>query len=341
MKRAKSPTNLRTIIIIVIAIVILSLLRGQLDMRSGLFEQPFTTFSTGRQGTSLVYDTLRIMGYPVGRDIMFLSADRPTDTVQIVIAPSHFSDMHRDGMMDWVIRGGQLMFFSRGSWEEMHLFAEFAPDSSRSVPGGTIHRVGFGTVFVGSARSITNISLIENDGYYGQMIADALDTMSFRRIYFNEAYHGSGQNPTFFEILPRPLRLFGMQLVIIFVIAIIHFGRRFGRATPYYEEVEREENEYVFTLTNLYMSMGMGSHALSIYERKFMKQAADSFNIIGEPEFRQIYEHWLAEGKPSLGKLEYIIENHGNEFNTKRKKERSEFLRMVRNYKELIKELKR
>jgi len=341
MKKAKSPSNIKMIIFISALFVILLLVSGLVDMRSGLTQPSFTTFSTGRQGASLAYDTLRIMGYPVGRDIMFLSESRPTDNVQIVIAPRHFGDTHRDDMMDWVIRGGQLMFFSRGMWEAERLFENFAPDSSMAVAGGVIYRVGFGMVFVGDARRITNISLLDTDGDYGQMIADVLDTMNFRRIYFNEAYHGGGQNPTFFEILPRSLRLFGIQLVIAFIIAVIHFGRRFGRVVAYHEEVEREENEYVFTLTNLYMSMGLGSVALAVYDRKFKKRAAEYFNIIGEADYGRIYEHWRAEDKASHGKLEYIIQNQGKELNTKRASERSEFLKMVTSYKVLIKELER
>jgi len=337
MKKAK---NRNLIILIAVLFFVLFGLSRLTDITSGFGYPAFTSFSTGRQGTSLVYDTLRIMGYSVSRDIAFLTADRPTDNVQFVIAPRHFGEAHAESLMDWVIRGGQLMFFSRGNWDEHRLWRDITPDSSVAVAGGVVHRVGFGTIFIGDARRITNISLLEANGEYGQMIVDVLDTMNFRRIYFNEAYHGYGQNATFFEILPRPLRLVVWQLAIIFIILIIHLGRRLGRVTPFYEEVEREENEYVFTLTNLYMSMGLGSTALAVYEKKFKKQAAGYFNIIGESNLEQIYEQWRSEGKRSLDKLKYIIDNNGNDLNINRKQDRTEFMRIIRYYKELIKELK-
>jgi len=310
------------------------------NIGAGLGYPPFTTFSTGREGAALVYDTLRIMGYPVGRDIIFLSAERPTDNVQFVIAPRNFSDEQIDGMIDWVIRGGQLMFFSRGWLDESRLLAGFTPDHVTPVAGGTIYRIGFGTLFVGDAREITNISLFETDGEYGQLIVNILDTMEFRRIYFNEAYHGYSQNATFFEVLPRTLRIMGIQFAIVAIVFVIHFGKRFGKPSTYYEEVEREENEYVFTLSNLYMSTGLGNTALAVYDRKLRKKAQDYFNMVSEPEFSQIYDCWRDEGKRSLGKLEYITRNREREFNTKRKRDRSEFLKMAAYYKELIKELK-
>jgi len=337
MKKAK---NRNLIILVIVLFCVLFALTRLTDMTSGLGYPAFTSFSTGRQGTALLYDALRIMGYPVGRDIAFLSADRPTDNIQFVIAPRHFSEAHAEGLMDWVIRGGQLMFFSRANWDERRLWGDITPDSSIAVAGGVIHRVGFGTIFIGDARFVSNISLLETDGEYGQLIVNVLDTMNFRRIYFNEAYHGYGQNATFFEILPRPVRLAVVQLAVIFVVIIVHFGRQFGRPTPFYEEVEREENEYVFTLTNLYMSMGFGNTALAVYDKKFKKQAADYFNILGEFDYRQIYVQWRAEGKRSLDKLGYIIDNEGHDLNTRHKKDRAEFLKMIKCYKELIKELK-
>jgi len=337
MKKAK---NRNLIILIIVLFFVLFGLTRLTDMTTGLGYPPFTTFSAGRQGTSLIYDTLRIMGYPVGRDITFLSANRPTDNVQFVIAPQQFGETHSEGLMDWVIRGGQLMFFSRGGWDDRRLWGDIVPDSSVNVAGGVIHHVGFGTIFVGDARRITNISLLESDGEYGQLIVNILDTMDFRRIYFNEAYHGYGQNATFFEILPRPVRLMTAQLTIVFVVIVVHFGRRFGRPVLFYEEAEREENEYVFTLTNLYMSMGLGSAALAVYDKKFKKQAANHFNLPGDTELNKLYEQWIREGKGSLDKLKYIIDNQDRDFKIKRKNERDEFLKMIKCYKELIKELK-
>ena len=333
--------SLRRIIIIAVLIAILFMLSRLVNIGEGFWYPSFTTFSTRQDGVALVYDTLRIMGYPVGRDLMFLSAERPTDNVQFVIAPRIFSDAHRDGMIDWVIRGGQLMFFSDHWRDEERLFADFTPDRSMHVFGGTIHRIGFGTLFIGDAQSITNISLFETGGEYGQAIVDILDTMEFRRIYFNEAYHGYGTSITFFEMLPLPLRLMGIQLAVVAAVFTVYAGKRFGKPTPYYEEVEREENEYVFTLSNLYMSMGFGQAALAVYEKKFKKQAAKYFRTISEPEFSEIYNHWKNENKGSLGKLEYIIENKDREFNTKRQKERGEFMKMAAYYRELAKMLTR
>jgi len=332
--------NLRRIIVLLGLFVLLFLVSRFTNIFGGLGYPPFTTFSSGKEGVSLVYDTLRVMGYPVGRDIMFLSAERPVNNVQFVIAPWYFDDELREGMIDWVVRGGQLMFFEYGRWQGNSLLSGVVPNNYIHIEGGTLYRIGFGTLFVGDASKITNISLFENNGEYGQLVVDILNTMEFRRIYFNEAYHGYNLSRSFFDILPQPLRLMGVQLALAGIVCVIYMGKRFGKPSPYYEEVEREENEYVFTLSNLYMSIGLGNAALSVYDRKLKKCAADYFRTLAEPDFHDIHALWKDEDKRHLGKLEYIIENREREFNIKRRKERGEFLKMAACYRDLIKELR-
>ncbi|MCL2564763.1 MAG: hypothetical protein FWE24_02995 [Defluviitaleaceae bacterium] len=335
--------NLRRIIFIAVLVAAVLILSQRFNFFEGLDFPSYTTFSTREEGAALIYDTLSIMGYPVRRDTMFISAGRPTNNVQIVIAPMIFDDELREKMIDWVIHGGQLLFFDTvtGANAGRRLLSGVTIDGVTPVQGGVLYRIGLGTLFVGDASRITNISLLENDGEYGQLIVNLLNTMDFVRIYFNEAYHGYNQNRTFFEILPLPLRLMGVQIGLIALVVVLYSGRRFGKVAAYYEEVEREENEYVFTLSNLYMSIGLGGAVLNVYDKKFKKLAYDYFGMIGEPDYYEIYELWKSENKGSLGKLEYIIENQETEFNTKRKKERAEFLKTVACYRDLIKELKK
>ena len=332
--------NLRRILLTALLIGALILTSRLVNFGEGLGQPPFTTFSTGHEGAALFFDSLRIMGFPVGRDTMFLSAERPVDNLQIIIAPQYFDADLIDGMIEWVIRGGTLMFFSRHERDTARLLSDIATDMAETLPGGVLYRVGLGRLFIGDAAGITNISLLETNGRHGQQMANILETLEFRRIYFNEAYHGFNHSMTFFEVLPLPLRLIGVQLGITALGAVLYLGRRFGKPSAYYDEVEREENEYVFTLSNLYMSIGLGSAVLEVYERKLKIMAADYFKTPFEVEYPQIYELWNKENKPSLGKLEYIIENHDTEPNTKRRKERREFLKMVACYKDLMKELK-
>jgi len=334
--------NLRRIVVFAVLLAAVLMLSRRSNFFEGLSEPPFTTFSTGYEGAALLYDSLKIMGFPVGRDTMFLSAERPAGNVQIVIAPRYFDDELIDGMTDWVIHGGQLIFFSDNPQADDRLFqARVRPDATQRGGPFIWHRVGLGMVFIGDANEITNISLLENGGSHGQLVANLLEAMDFSRIYFNEAYHGYNQNMTFFEMLPLPLRLAGMQIIIVIIIAVLYLGRRFGKPSPYYAEAEREENEYVFTLTNLYMSIGLGSAALGVYDRKLRKLAADYFKAPLDVDYHRIHELWKSENKPSLIKLEYVIENCHREFNTKKSKERNKFLKMIACYRTLIKELKK
>jgi len=308
----------------------------------GLSEPAFTTFSTGSEGAALFYDSLRIMGFPVTRDTIFLSAERPVNNVQIIIAPQFFDDELLESMIAWVIHGGSLLFFSQQDSDVRRILSTAEPDLATPAPGGIMYRVGLGRLFIGSATYITNAGLFEGNGRYGQQMVDMLNTLEFNRIYFNEAYHGFTADMSFAQILPLPIRLIGAQIGLVTLGFVLYRGIRFGKPLPFYEEIQREENEYVFTLSNLYMSVGLGNAALEVYDKKLLKTAADYFKTPFDADYYQIYELWKAANKPHLGKLEYIIENREEEFYTKgRSGKKNEFIKMIKCYKELLKELKK
>ena len=313
--------------------------RKALPTTEGLFEPNYTTFSTGAEGCALFYDTLKIMGYPVSRDTIFLDQSRPIDNVQIVIQPdfAYVGANHYERISNWVIHGGTLLYFESGYSLLLHYIeANNEIRVIERIEGGALYQLGLGKIFIGEASYITNTALIEGGDVYAQQIANMLNNLSYNKIYFNEAYHGYGTDKGLFESLPIGIRLLGFQLVLLTIAIIMYFGKRFGRIIPYYEEIEREENEYVFTLTNLYMSIGLGSAAVDVYDKKFKKACGNYFRNSAALEFSDILALWQAENIPSKDKLDYIAHSQGKTFNTKRSADRKEFMKVISYYKELI-----
>jgi len=306
----------------------------------GLTYPPYTSFSTNYVGTALFYDTLKTMGYPVNRDTIFIDKDRPLDNVQIIIAPdySYTGTGYREDITDWVIQGGTLLYFTASFYESSPLSAYAEKDLILidESDAGSLYHLGLGKFFTGNAKHITNKGLLEGGDVYAQQIANMLNNLSYNKIHFNEAYHGYGTDKSLFESLPPGVRLLGLQLLLLSLAAIIYFGKRFGRIIPYYEEIEREENEYVFTLTNLYMSIGLGSAAVDVYEKKFKKACGSYFRNSDMPEFFEILDFWKNESLPCMDKLEYVAGNQDYAFNTKRPAGRREFTKAISYYKELI-----
>ena len=310
-----------------------------LPSTEGLTEPSYTTFSTRGDGIALLYDTLKIMGYPVGKYTMLLDQQRPINNIQIIIAPDYryASASHYEGICDWVIQGGTLLYFD----ESYGSFPYYVEANSEliiieRIEGGVLYNLGLGKLFIGEADYITNIGLIEGGDAYGQQIANMLSNLDYNKIYFNEAYHGYGTDKGLFESLPPGIRLFCLQLILLAIAVIIYFGKRFGRIIPYYEEVEREENEYVFTLTNLYMSIGLGSAAIDVYDKKFKKACGNYFRNSAALEFSEILILWKNENLRDMDKLEYIARTYEQTLNTKRPNQRREFMKIISYYKELI-----
>jgi len=328
----------RTIAFIAIA-VLFYFAKSALPTTEGLFEPDYTTFSTANEGTALLYDTLKIMGYPVARDTMFIDKDRPVDNVQIIIQPgySYRSEKHYDDIRSWVARGGTLLYFESGYGDYF-----FSPGNNNDfemieqTDAGNLYQLGLGKIFIGKAQHFTNIVLIEGGDIHAQQIANMLNNVSSNKIYFNEAYHGYGTEKGLFESLPPGIRILGFQLILVAIAMAVYFGKRFGRVIPYYEEIEREENEYVFTLTNLYMSIGLGSAAIDVYDKKFKKICGSYFRSSDTLEFSEILPLWKSENLPETDKLDYVSNAQNEPVNTKRAKERREFLKIISYYKELI-----
>lgn len=217
----------------------------------------YSSFSTGGHGTSLLFDTLRYMDYPVRTSLKPLTAQTDTDNVYIIIQPRTppVTLEMADEMLEWVRRGGRLVFLCR-----------FHPatiiDRALNMPGRYIgenfllYQYGYGKIITGRASIITNNFLMKNYSY-GQIIQTTLDRWNAERttenIFFAEYYHGFHTPQTFVGRVPLVMRLMLLQMVILSIIGLWHLGKRFGNPVPYYEEVEREENEYICALARLYM----------------------------------------------------------------------------------------
>lgn len=216
---------------------------------------PFSVRSTGERGASLIFDTLRNMGYPVRRSYRPLTADSDTENVYVVIQPHspHVNTSLANEMLEWVYDGGRLVFLCR-THPRSAIDREF---NASGTPVGpfTLYTHGAGAVLTGSSAHVENGVLMENhtNGQRIQrVLADWNAEREFAAIFFAEYYHGFHTPQNLVGRMPLVLRLILLQMVFLSIVGIWFFGKRFGNPVPYYEEIEREENEYVRALARLY-----------------------------------------------------------------------------------------
>ena len=206
---------------------------------------PFVHNTLGQQGSSLLFDTLRHMGYPVAVSRNPLNMDTDINHAHIIIQPAFPPcDCEWEEIMDWVQSGGRLIYLN-SPWE-----------TQDGTAFGTllIQEIGDGILVTGLARDVTNYNLMNNPET-GTYIHTILTNWNAGQIMFAEYYHHASGGDNFFTRLPLVVRLIFVQMGIVSLFVVWHVGKRFGNAIPYYDETEREENEHVHAVTRLYLKI--------------------------------------------------------------------------------------
>jgi hypothetical protein len=212
----------------------------------------YAPFSTGETGTSLFFDTLRLMGYPVRISYTPLTRSSDTEHVYIIIQPynPHVTAETAEEMLEWVRLGGRLIFLH--NTEPTVLDRLFDDAVRREINGFNHYSAGAGAVITGRAHGLTNRRLMQ-DASPGYELHRFLTLWDAERIYFAAYYHGMHPPDTLFSRLPLIVRLTVIQSGIAVLFLLWHLGKRFGKPVPVYEETEREENEQVRAMARLYM----------------------------------------------------------------------------------------
>ena len=216
---------------------------------------PFSSSSTGERGVSLFQDTLRQMGYTSRTSFRPLNQNTDTSHIYVIVQPRqpHVTEEMARDMLMWVHNGGRLIYLC--NTYPFTAIDRVINTQARDIGGFFLYRYGNGEIITGNATALTNSILMENS-LNGQLLSSLLTQWSGVRsgdIYFAEYYHGFHVAETFVGRLPLIIRLVMAQILIVSIIALIHLGKRFGNPVPFYEETEREENEYIRALARLYM----------------------------------------------------------------------------------------
>ena len=214
---------------------------------------PYVSNSRGDLGASVLYDTLNALGFNVGRSQRPLTTRTSLDDAYIIIRPRspRVNEEMAEVMLEWVYMGGRLIFLN--SYPLM--MDRLIDGPGENVHGFTLYRHGQGEVLTGSASSVLNINLAERS-QSGHGVFLTLYGWDPQRVRFADYYHGLHAGTTLVGRLPLVVQLFLLQSVIFAIILIWYLGKRFGAVVPYYEIIEREENEYLRSLARLYYLTG-------------------------------------------------------------------------------------
>ena len=325
MKKRRS-----TIFIVSMLLLLYGLLLMLMPQRAGRDQPNYTALSTNFAGVSLLYDTLELMGYPVRIGMRQIGPDTSVHDVQIVVQPlrRYFS---QEDALEWVHRGGRLVL-AQYDWVQLSNARRTHRNEYFSV-----YSYGLGQVIIGYTGDLLNGALMENS-FPGVFIAHMLDTWGYDSIVFNQFYHGLQENPTLWRVLPTGFRMVVYQAILLMLAVILYLGKRFGRPVPYYEETERDKDEFAKSLAAIYSRAGLGQVAVESHYKLFLRQCGNLWGCPPEEVQTNIVERWENAGLPDkelLEGVEHYLHLDHTSLNTKTKSGRQICLKIIKDIETL------
>ncbi len=336
--------NKRDIVIFIIIIPIFLWLSLNFSANKNNKSIPYSILNKGSIGISIMYEAMKELDYPVKLTLERIENNN-YDEVQIVITPinNEKPDINNENIKNWIGEGGKLIFLSN-EWEDIEPDYGEEIDAFYSVneKKSAVFNYEEGAFLIGDSDLITNKTLAKDtDGAY--WILEEIDEWSYKTIGFNEFYqYSKGENRSLWGDIPKGIKLMIYQLAFLILAIIFYKGRRFGKPIPFYEEVERTENEYVLSVASLYRQAGCWEVILENYYDDFLKECE---KIFGRNEYigQKWIGFWEENNLPKLNKAKKFhsfIEN-GMMSERNRNRKSKKYLEMISLTQELNKILEK
>ena len=251
--------------LIILIILIPVLLWGAFFISSRL-EGNLPAYSVANKssmGLSVFFEALEELDLPVSR-IQEPVYVQDTGSVQLVAQHPDF-DINDEDVMDWVADGGILVYLT--TFDLQPPIYGVTPEISGSL---RIYDYGAGRIIAAEASGLTNGSLGKDTSKAYDLLSE-IEILSAGHIYFNEYYMYSGlTKESLWSRTPAGIKFILYQLLIILAAFFYLRGKRFGKALPLYEEEERSENEYLYSVAALYSHAGCYDLILESYYNHFL-----------------------------------------------------------------------
>jgi hypothetical protein len=282
----------------------------------------YSVLNKGRMGYSIFFEALKELGYSVDRT-MGPVEEQEAGSIQIAAQAPGFN-VNSDEILAWVETGGTLVYLTPMNIHNIWLKAE--PIKKGHI---TIYDYGRGRVIACNAEALTNKTLIkDSDGAYE--LLQELHSYHIEKLYFNETHMFSAVNQkTLWDYVPISVKYIIYQLIIILAAFFYYKGKRFGKTIPLYEEVERSENEYLYSAASLYSHAGAWDLIIENYYKDLLKQLNCS------------HENWLqcweSENLPHLNAARKVQEFMSSRKKKSKVKENIQIVTILEQLRDILK----
>ncbi len=272
----------KELLLILILIPVLIFIAYSIGVRKEGSLPNFSVINKGKYGYSIFYESLKKLGYPVERSLGSIMV-QPSDNAQLITYNSDV-DINSQEVQDWIYKGGTLIYISDNPFKYIS-YGEMVEESMYY----RIYEFNKGKLLIADVKPIMNINLAKNSSE-GYEILKAIDSLSYEKLNFNEYYLFLGQETnSLWGATPIGVKLLLYQFILT-LAAIYYFkGKGFGKPIPYYEEVEREENEYIYNTAFIYRRAGTYDIMVKAYYGQLLRSLrATPENFIGLWEQREL-----------------------------------------------------
>ena len=281
-----------------------------------------TTINNSDGGLSVFYKTLKELKLPVETTLKPISESNIED-IQIVAQGGDFNITDAE-VLDWVDKGGTLVYLTDDKITPFQL--GLTPEVKGNI---NIYQEEKGMIIVADTSFITNKSLLK-DSEEAYNILDEISSHSYRNIVFSESHFFSQtKEKSLWDYIPLEGKYIIYQFALILIAFFYYKGKRFGKAIPLYEEVERIENEYLYSTASLYRLAGCFDLILQNYYKSLLREIRYSTGTL--------IEYWERENLRDLSKAIKVYEFMESKNIKIKKKECIEMINFIDELKDILK----
>ncbi|MCM0647932.1 DUF4350 domain-containing protein [Clostridium swellfunianum] len=283
----------------------------------------YSVINKSSMGSSVFYETLRQLKLPAERSLKPV-IEHDINTIQIAASGGSFN-LNSEELKTWLNQGGTLIHLAPESFRVV----EF--DLKPEIRGKfIIYKYGNGIVVGYDAFQITNKQLMSNTAGAYELLEE-IGKQGNKKIYFNESHlYDKPSNKTLWDYVPLWLRFLVFQIILSLAAFFYCKGKRFGKPIALYDEVERTENEYLYSASSLYRQTKAYDLIADIYYSNLLRQLKSN-----EEEW---IEEWERQGLAELNKAKQVYEFMKD---TKLKKKNKDYTRIISVIEQLNKVLKK
>lgn len=259
----KKDSN-KDVMLFILSIPVLLLLAFYISYKLENRFPPYTVENKNKMGYSVFYESLNQLNYPVERALKSLD-NYQTDTIHIIPPGGRF-DLNDSNVKKWIENGGILVYLTQETESQIEYGTPVKTKNHFKLY--TYHK---GTIIKVDSNTLINKTLIK-DTKKAYELLQQIGNLSYEKLYFNESYLiSTNTTKTLWDIVPLEIKYIIYQMIIVLCAFFYYKGKRFGKIVQFYEETERNENEYLYSVASLYMQAECWDLMISNYYNNFLK----------------------------------------------------------------------